>query len=350
MNMAFNLGSLIDRWSRVAILGCVAYSCVLAAINLGDLGGAGAAEWVSAWGNVPLMFVFLVMCWPVITDRRLGVRRRLAYQLIFAAQILDLVASVGWGYSALTASETFGAWPDVVWLFYYPLVAGACGLLYFELGGRLDSTRSLVDFATMVVGFGALLWFTALAPLSGMSAAQFAENWSAASYGIGNGICIIAGAMVAMQVTDWRAERAVTWLLLALVAMLVADLLWVNAELGQAYELGAGIDLVYPVYYIFILLSVNAQRHERANSSTRGLQGDLRGSLPIVALMVGVVALLNDRLGLADAQSPLLMGVVLVATLLVVVSQALATREVVGLHREVATRRATPRTRDLRNE
>src|SRR5688572_12402538 len=165
--MAFNLGSLIDRWSRVAILGCVVYSCVLATIIFGGLGGEGAAEWASAWGNVPLMFAFFVMSWPVITDRRLDSRRRLAYRLIFAAQILDFVASVGWGYSALTASETFGAWPDVVWLFYYPLVAGACGLLYFELGGRLDSTRSLVDFATMVVGFGALLWFTALAPLSG---------------------------------------------------------------------------------------------------------------------------------------------------------------------------------------
>ena len=105
--------------------------------------------------------------------------------------------------------------------------------------------------------------------------------------------------------------------------------------------------MVYPVYYLLIVLSVNAQRHERANNSTRGLQGDLRGSLPIVALMVGVVALLDDRLGLADAQSPLLMGVVLVATLLVVVSQALATREVIGLHREVATRRFDERLTEL---
>jgi diguanylate cyclase (GGDEF)-like protein/PAS domain S-box-containing protein len=345
--MAINMGSLVDRWSRVAVTGCVAYSCVLAAIVLGGLGGEGAAEWVSAWGNVPLMGVFFAMAGPVITDRGLSPRRRFAFQLIVAAQVIDLIASVGWAYGALTASETFGAWPDVVWLFYYPLAAAACGLLYFELGGRLDTTRSLVDFATIVVGFGALLWFTALAPVSRMSAEQFAENWSAATYGIGNGICIIAGAMVAMQVTDWRAERAVTWLLLALVMTLLADLLWVNAEIGKQYELGAGIDLLYPVYYICIVLSVNAQRRERANVSTRGLQGDLRGSLPIVGLMVGVVALLNDRLGLADAQSPLLMGVVLVATLLVVVSQALATREVVGLHREVATRRFDERLTEL---
>ena len=58
---------------------------------------------------------------------------------------------------------TFGSWPDVLYLFYYPLAAVACGLLYFDLGGRLNTARSLIDFATLAIGFGALLWFTALA-------------------------------------------------------------------------------------------------------------------------------------------------------------------------------------------
>jgi diguanylate cyclase (GGDEF)-like protein/PAS domain S-box-containing protein len=346
-NMRLSLGTLVDRWSRLAIAGCVIYGCAISVVLLAGWGGTPVAEWISAWGTFPIMFVLLVMLWPVVTDRALGVRRRRAFQLMFAASVLDLVASIGWGYAGLTESETFGAWPDVLWIFYYPMAAGACALLYFDLGGRLDSMRSVVDFATIVVGVGALLWFTALAPLTTMSAAELAENWSAASYGIGNAICIIAGAMVAMQVTDWRSERAVTWLLLSLVATLVADLLWVNAELGKSYEMGAPIDLVYVADYVFLVLSANAQRRERVAPGARGLQGDLRGSLPIVALMVGVVALLNDRLGLADAQSPLLMIVVLFATALVVVSQALATREVVGLHREIATRRFDERLTEL---
>ncbi len=92
---------------------------------------------------------------------------------------------------------------------------------------------------------------------------------------------------------------------------------------------------------------MNAQRGERAHASAHGLQGDLRGSLPVVALMVGTVALLHDRLNLAEGDSPLLMIVVALATALVVVSQALATREVVGLHREVATRRFDERLTEL---
>ena len=51
-----------------------------------------------------------------------------------------------------------------------------------------------------------------------------------------------------------------------------------------------------------------------------GLQGDLRGSLPIVALMVGIIALLDDRLQLATGQSPVLVVVMLVAATLLVIA------------------------------
>jgi diguanylate cyclase (GGDEF)-like protein/PAS domain S-box-containing protein len=345
--MGSSLGSFLDRWSRALILGSVVYAAATAIPILTGWGGEALSGWISAWGNFPLMGLVLLMGWPVIRDPALSWRRRRAFQLMFAAQVLDSIASMGWGYSALTASETWGAWPDVVWIAWYPLAAGAFTLLYLELGGRFATTRSVIDFATLIVGFGALLWFTALGPLTTMSLGELAENWSAATYGIGNGICIIAAAMVAMQITDWRAERAVVWLLVAMVSTLVADLLWVVAELNASYQPGAVIDLFYPLYYVCVLMSLGAQRRERTQTITRGLQGDLRGSLPVVALMVGVVALLNEKLNLAGADSPVLIGVVLVATLLVVASQALGTREVIGLHREVTKRRFDERLTEL---
>ena len=143
----------------------------------------------------------------------------------------------------------------------------ACGLLYFDLGGRLNTARSVIDFATLAIGFGTLLWFTALQPLAGMNAAQLAANWSAAGYGIGNAIALIAGAMVAMQITDWRNERPLVWLLVAMVATLVADLLWVNAELRGVYAVGGGIDFAYFFFYLCLFLSAWAQRRGRAGRS-----------------------------------------------------------------------------------
>ena len=345
--MGSHLGSFLDRWSRALIIGCVVYAAATAIPLLTGWGGESLAGWISAWGNFPLMAVLLVMAWPVIRDPALSWRRRRAFQLLFAAQILDAIASVGWGYSALTASETWGAWPDVVWIGWYPLAAAAFTLLYLELGGRFATMRSLIDFATLVVGFGAMLWFTALGPLTTMNMAELAGNWSAATYGIGNGICIVAAAMVAMQITDWRAERAVVWLVVAMVSTLIADLLWVVAELNENYHPGAVIDLFYPLYYVCVVMSLHAQRRDRLQVATRGLLGDLRGSLPVVALMVGVVALLNEKLNLGDSDSPVLIGVALGATLLVVVSQALGTREVIGLHREVTKRRFDERLTEL---
>src|SRR4029078_10610849 len=97
-------------------------------------------------------------------------------------------------------------------------------------------------------------------PPSNMTTDQLVEKWSAVGYGIGNAIALIAGAMVAMQINDWRSERPLVWLLAAMVATLVADLLWVNAELRGAYAVGGGIDFAYFFFYLCLFMSAWAQR------------------------------------------------------------------------------------------
>ena len=346
--MRFDLGKFADRWAKQSGLLCLVYSLACTLLILTGWGGQALSEFLGAWGTYPLVAATVLMLWPVISDVSLTYRRRLAFRLVFGALILDLVASAGWGYYALTGEATMNVWPDVLYLFYYPMAAAACGLLYFDLGGRLNSARSLIDFATLTIGFGALLWFTALEPLSSMSADELLQNWAIAGYGIGNAMAIVAGAMVAMQITDWRSERPVVWMLIAMVAMLVADLLWVNAELRSAYEVGMGIDVAYLYFYLCLFMSARAQRqNRRPGADTLGLQGDLRGSLPIVALSTGMIALLDDRLELTNFQSPVLIAVMVVATILVIASQAFATREVASLHREVATRRFDERLTEL---
>jgi diguanylate cyclase (GGDEF)-like protein/PAS domain S-box-containing protein len=346
--MSFSLGKFADRRAPAFIVLGVIYSVACALALATGWGGGSTSEYIGAWGTFPLMIGAALMLWPVINDATLAPRRRLAYRLFFGALVLDFIASIGWGYSALTTNVTFGSWPDVLYLFYYPMAAVACGLLYFDLGGRLDTARSLIDFAMLAIGFGTLLWFTALEPLGEMNAVQIAQQWSVAGYGIGNALALIAGAMVAMQINDWRTERPLVWLLTAMLATLVADLLWVNAELRGDYEVGAGIDFAYFIFYLCLFMSAWAERRRRRTAAdTSGLPGDLRGSLPIVALATGIIALLDDRLGLAQFQSPVLIGVIAVAAVLVIISQALATREVVGLHREVATRRFDERLTEL---
>ena len=342
------LQRFVARHSRLLVVLGAIYSCACALSLLTGFGGERVAQFAGAWGTFPLSFAILVMLWPSLSHPALSKRRRLAWRLIFAALVLDVVASTGWGYSALTENVTFGAWPDALYLFYYPLAAIACALFYKDVGGRLDTPRALIDFATVVIGFGSLLWFTALAPLAGMSAAQLAENWSVVGYGIGNAVALIAGAMLAMQISDWRAERSLVWLLVAMVMTLVADLLWVNQELRGVYTVGQPIDVVYFGFYLGLLIAVRCQFLDRQKATAPlGLTGDLRGSLPIVALSVGVMALLDDRLQLSNFQSPVLVAVLVGSNLLVIAGQALATREMMSLHREVATRRFDERLTEL---
>ena len=339
---------IVARWAGGAFALSVVYAAVCMLIMITGVGGKSVAEYLGAWGSFPVSVVICVVLWPSLVDPALSRRRRLAWGLIFAALALDIVASIGWAYSALTENVTFGSWPDVLYIFFYPLAAAAFVLLYLDLGGRVNTPRALIDFTTVAIGFGSLLWFTALAPVASLSGAELLQHWSVVGYGIGDAIAVIAGAMLAMQITDWRAERPIVWLLIAMVVTLVADLLWINAELRGTYVIGGPSDIAYFVFYICLFAAVRYQLGLRQpGSSTSGLQGDLRGSLPIVALMVGTIALLDDRLNLATGQSPLLVWVLVAATLLVVAGQAFATREVVGLHREVATRRFDERLTEL---
>jgi len=336
------------RWARTLFAVSVVYSAVLMLLMVTGWGGAPVTDFIGAWGSVPVSIAICVVLWPTLFDETLTYRRRRAWRFIFAALMLDNIASVGWAHSALTENVTFGSWPDVLYIFYYPLAAWAFVLLYLDLGGRVRTVRAWIDFTTVAIGFGALLWFTALSPAIGMSREQLIENWSAVGYGIGDAIAIIAAAMVAMQITHWREEKPIVWLLIAMVVTLVSDLLWINTELRGTYVIGGASDVGYFAFYLCMFASAYLQMgHRQPVASTLGLQGDLRGSLPIVALMVGTIALLDDRLQLASGQSPWLVWALVVATLLVVAGQAFATREVVSLHREVATRRFDERLTEL---
>jgi diguanylate cyclase (GGDEF)-like protein/PAS domain S-box-containing protein len=327
---------------------CAAIYAGACSLALGfHLGGDDVVELLGAWASLPMIAGICALLWPAMRDPALSRRRRIAWTLVFVAQLLDFVASMGWGYGVLSDNISIGAWPDVLYMFFYPLIATACVLLYLDLGGRLDTTRALVDAATIAIGCGLLLWFTALAPLGGMSGEQFASRWAVAGYGLGNALALIAAALLAMQITDWRNERAIVFMLVALVVTLVADLLWVHAELRGEYRLGGASDIVYLGYYLCFQFAARQLLERRAAGTSHAAQGDLRGSLPVVALMVGMVAMLDDQLSVATANSTIVITAVVLAVLLVIAGQAFASREMSALNREVATRRFDERLTEL---
>src|SRR6187549_3730857 len=135
---------IVARWAATAFALAVIYTAVCMVIMMTGWGGKDVAEYIGAWGSFPVSVIICVVLWPSLLDAALSRRRRLAWRLIFAALVLDIVASIGWGYSALTENVTFGSWPDVLYIFYYPLAALAFLLLYLDLGGRVKTPRPLI--------------------------------------------------------------------------------------------------------------------------------------------------------------------------------------------------------------
>jgi hypothetical protein len=116
--MNASIAGIVIRWARTAFAISVAYTAVCVLFLVTGWGGDAVAEYIGAWGSFPVSLLICVVLWPSLVNATLSRRRRLAWRLIFAALVLDLVASIGWGSSALTDNVTFGAWPAVLYHFY----------------------------------------------------------------------------------------------------------------------------------------------------------------------------------------------------------------------------------------
>jgi hypothetical protein len=165
------------------------------------------------------------------------------------------------GIRALTENVTFGSWPDVLYLFYYPMAAIACGLLYFDLGGRLSTARSPHRLCHPHHRL------RCVAVVHRARTTRNHERGAARGELVGRRLrhrqCRRADRRRHARHADqrrWRSERSLVWLLVAMVSTLVADLLWVNAELRGEYEIGGLIDLAYFLFYLCLFMSAWAQR------------------------------------------------------------------------------------------
>jgi hypothetical protein len=165
----------------------------------------------------------------------------------------------------------------VLYIFYYPCAAVAFALFYMELGGRLNTMRAAIDFATLVIGFGSLLWFTALAPLSHLTPEQWATKWPVAGYGIGNVIALIAGA--GARDADHRLARRASH---RVVARLDRGRRSSPTCFGSTPSCAtrtcsaAPVTSVYFAYYLALFVAARAQLvAPNAATVTHGLHGDL---------------------------------------------------------------------------
>src|SRR5689334_8900241 len=64
-SMQFSLGQFADRRARISITLCVIYSVACALALAMGWGGATLAEYIGAWGTMPIQAAVALMLWPV---------------------------------------------------------------------------------------------------------------------------------------------------------------------------------------------------------------------------------------------------------------------------------------------
>lgn len=107
------IGRFTGGWAQTLFAISVFYGIVCMLILVAGWGGQAVTDFVGAWGSFPVSIAIGVVMWPSLRDASSSAHRRRAWRLIFIALMLDNIASIGWGYSALTDNVTFGSWPDV---------------------------------------------------------------------------------------------------------------------------------------------------------------------------------------------------------------------------------------------
>src|SRR5687768_2484018 len=112
----------LARHSRTLFFTTVIYGTVCAVALALGWGGERVTDLLGAWGSLPIVAVICALLWPVMHDSAVSRRRRIAWRMVFVAQMLDLIASAGWGYGVLADNVSIGAWPDLLYVFFYPLV------------------------------------------------------------------------------------------------------------------------------------------------------------------------------------------------------------------------------------
>jgi len=174
---------------------------------------------------------------------------RRAPWLLLSAALLTFAAG-DTTYSLLTDvlgwENPFPSVADVFYLTMYPLLAA--GLLIFiqcRAGGR--DRGSLLDALTLTAGLALLSWIFLIVPYVTDPDLTGLEKAISIAYPLGD---VLILATLARLLTGARQQtRAIDWLGLGTVGLLVADVLYGLIQLDGSWHTGTAVDLGWVVFY-----------------------------------------------------------------------------------------------------
>ncbi len=212
-----------------------------------------------------------------------------AWALIGGALVLAAIGHGIWYWLDLQGLEPFPSFADVFYLLVYPLF----GVALWRLGGRSNrDDGALVDALIVGISAAVLCWAVLIAPYAYDPDLSWLQLLVSAGYPVADLILLpLILRLVFLQRTRITAHR---FLLLGMVAYLVADLLYALGNNAGWYAAGGITDAFWLIAYTLIVAAAwhpSVRVEPRVQASQADLSGRRLLMLGLFAILVPIVTL-----------------------------------------------------------
>ncbi len=332
----------------IPIVGVCAFT-VLAGLAVSQQWGSPAlTSFMTLLSPLVTQIVALVLLWSLLKSQAPGYRRR-AWQMVMYGLMFDLLAYATWIYLKLFAAQVSGNIADSLQLGFYPIATAAAVFFYLDLGGSFRKWSVWLDIVTLSLGFGATMWLFFLRAQLPELAAGTTIICVPMSYAAGNGILMVAAMLLAMQITDWRAERGPLLLTAGVAIAFAIDLVWISAEQRDDFMLGPWFNIA-GACIPYSLLSIAVYFEKRRTPRTVRDRVDSGGPLnflPILSVLLAMAMLFGEKADLHGLKGAALITFVVVGVTVIALRQRGVRYEIHGLQRALALQEAEVRLTEL---
>ncbi|AGZ43170.1 putative bifunctional diguanylate cyclase/phosphodiesterase [Actinoplanes friuliensis] len=198
---------------------------------------------VWTWGLIGLSSAAAV----VVGARMKRPARALPWYLIAVALVVFVSGdTIYYAQQSLGLETPFPGPSDVLYLLVYPLLAGAF-LIFIRARSGGANRAALLDALVPTVSLGLLSWVYMIAPYTRATDLTLLEKAVSVAYPLGD---VLALAMMLRLLTaPGRKPRALSFLSLSIVGVLVSDVVYGLARLDSDWNVGGPIDLGWIVFY-----------------------------------------------------------------------------------------------------
>ena len=228
--------------------------------------------------NTVLVTDFLSVCfslaatcftWRASNSIKLTQRMRRGWRFIAYGYIAYFLGDATWFYyENVLLIQPYPSLADVAYLVYYPFTLA--GLFCFTIGIPNSTQRKQfwLDAATVVIGFGAIIWYFFLLDIAAAKYNSTLELVLAETYPAADILLLFGATLVILQRRSFRFNPALALLLASILVQFTADF-WFGAQnLQDTYTAGGITDWLFITSLILMMTGAHIERMSNSGTGT----------------------------------------------------------------------------------